>query len=104
MRDPEVPAPPVGPVPWDKPLALAVLADMLRIRRREEKAAELNGEQKIRGFLNLYIGAEAVATGALRALAPQDNVVATYREHAHALLRGLSMDAIMAEMYGKQQG
>lgn len=99
-----IPSPPSGPVPWDKPFALAVLADMLRIRRMEEKAAELYGEQKIRGFLHLYIGEEAVATGALRALAPQDNVVATYREHAHALLRGIRMDAIMAEMYGKQQG
>lgn len=99
-----LPAPPSGPVPWDKPFARAVLVDMLRIRRMEEKAAELYGEQKIRGFLHLYIGEEAVATGALRALAPQDNVVATYREHAHALLRGIRMDAIMAEMYGKQQG
>ncbi|MDO8439808.1 MAG: thiamine pyrophosphate-dependent enzyme, partial [Polaromonas sp.] len=99
-----VPPPPGGPVPWDKALALGVLSDMLRIRRMEEKAAQLYGEQKIRGFLHLYIGEEAVATGALRALQADDNVVATYREHGHALLRGLKMDAIMAEMYGKQEG
>ena len=99
-----VPAPPSGPVPWNKPFALAMLSDMLRIRRLEERAAELYGEQKIRGFLHLYIGEEAVATGALRALAPEDNVVATYREHGHALLRGLGMNAIMAEMFGKLQG
>ncbi|MDO9112843.1 MAG: pyruvate dehydrogenase (acetyl-transferring) E1 component subunit alpha [Polaromonas sp.] len=81
-----------------------MLADMLRIRRMEEKCAELYGQQKIRGFLHLYIGEEAVATGALRALQTQDNVVATYREHGHALLRGVRMEAIMAEMYGKQEG
>lgn len=104
MSDLPVPAPPSGPVPWDKAFALAVLAGMLRIRRMEEKCAQLYGEQKIRGFLHLYIGEEAVAAGALRALQPEDNVVATYREHGHALLRGLAMNGIMAEMYGKREG
>jgi len=98
------PAPPAGPVPWDAPFALKLLADMVRIRRMEECCAELYGRQKIRGFLHLYIGEEAVATGALNALLPDDNLVATYREHGHALVRGLSMDSIMAEMYGKQEG
>jgi pyruvate dehydrogenase E1 component alpha subunit len=98
------PAPPSGIVPWDKPLCMGLLTDMLRIRRMEEKAAELYGLQKIRGFLHLYIGEEAVAAGAMRALQPEDNVVATYREHGHALLRGLGMGSIMAEMYGKQEG
>jgi pyruvate dehydrogenase E1 component alpha subunit len=104
MTDLNVPAPPSGPVPWDKAFSRIVLSDMLRIRRMEEKAAELYGEQKIRGFLHLYIGEEAVATGALRALQMEDNIVATYREHGHALLSGVSMNAIMAEMFGKQQG
>lgn len=104
MKKLKVPAPPVGPVPWDKAFALSMLADMLRVRRMEERAAELYGQQKIRGFLHLYIGEEAVAAGALRALTADDNVVATYREHAHALLHGLKMDAIMAEMFGKQDG
>ncbi len=99
-----VPPPPSGPVPWPREFALELLAGMVRIRRMEEKSAELYGEGKIRGFLHLYVGEEAVATGAIRALAPEDNVVATYREHGHALLRGTSMAAIMAEMYGKQQG
>jgi pyruvate dehydrogenase E1 component alpha subunit len=85
-------------------MSVELLADMLRIRRMEEKCAELYGQRKIRGFLHLYIGEEAVAAGAIRALAPEDNVVATYREHGHALLRGVQMDAIMAEMYGKQEG
>ncbi len=98
------PAPPAGPVPWDREFAQARLKDMLRIRRLEEKSAELYGAGKIRGFLHLYIGEEAVATGAISALRPEDNLVATYREHGHALLRGVSMDRIMAEMYGKQEG
>lgn len=88
----------------DKEDAVALLAAMLRIRRMEEKAAELYGQGKIRGFLHLYIGEEAVAAGAMRALAPEDNVAATYREHGHALLRGVPMSAIMAEMYGKCAG
>ena len=98
------PPPPAGPVPWQPELALAMVRDMLRIRRMEERAAELYGEQKIRGFLHLYIGEEAVATGAIHALTPEDNIVATYREHGHALLRGMPMRTIMAEMYGKREG
>ncbi|MDO8653940.1 MAG: pyruvate dehydrogenase (acetyl-transferring) E1 component subunit alpha [Undibacterium sp.] len=104
MNTQKVPKPPSGTVPWDKEFAQGVLSDMLRIRRMEERAAELYGQQKIRGFLHLYIGEEAVAAGAMRALETEDNVVATYREHGHALLRGIAMDSIMAEMYGKQQG
>lgn len=92
------------PVPYDKPLALSLLTDMLRIRRLEEKSAELYGAGKIRGFLHLYIGEEAVAVGALHALSVDDNIVATYREHGHALVRGVSMNAIMAEMFGKRDG
>jgi pyruvate dehydrogenase E1 component alpha subunit len=91
-------------VPWEKGFALKLLADMLRIRRMEEKCAELYGEQKIRGFLHLYIGEEACAVGSLHALTAEDNIVATYREHGHALVRGVSMNAIMAEMFGKSAG
>ncbi|MCV7034935.1 pyruvate dehydrogenase (acetyl-transferring) E1 component subunit alpha [Mycobacterium heckeshornense] len=81
-----------------------MLSDMVRVRRMEEKCAELYGEAKIRGFLHLYVGEEAVAAGSLRALTPDDAVVATYREHGHALLRGIPMTSIMAEMFGKQEG
>ncbi|CAA0128627.1 Acetoin:2,6-dichlorophenolindophenol oxidoreductase subunit alpha [Mycolicibacterium vanbaalenii] len=88
----------------DPELARALLSDMVRVRRMEEKCAELYGESKIRGFLHLYVGEEAVAAGALRALTAGDAVVATYREHAHALLWGIPMKSIMAEMFGKQQG
>ena len=83
---------------------LALLREMLLIRRFEEKAAELYSTGKIRGFLHLYIGEEAVAVGSMQALTPEDNVVATYREHGQALARGVPAGAIMAEMYGKANG
>ncbi len=86
------------------PDRLKLLADMVRVRRFEERCARLYQETKIRGFLHLYVGEEAVATGVLDALEPDDNVVATYREHGHALLKGVSAGAIMAEMFGKVEG
>ena len=88
----------------DREHALHLLKEMLRIRRLEEKCAELYQAANIRGFLHLYIGEEAVAVGAMQALQPEDAIVATYREHGHALARGVSADAIMAEMYGKVEG
>jgi pyruvate dehydrogenase E1 component alpha subunit len=84
--------------------SLELLRQMVRIRRFEEKCAELYQQEKIRGFLHLYIGEEAVAAGVMQALGHQDAVVATYREHGHALVRGVSAAAIMAEMFGKQEG
>jgi pyruvate dehydrogenase E1 component subunit alpha len=83
---------------------LRLLSGMIRIRRFEEKCAELYQQEKIRGFLHLCIGEEAIAVGAMQGLEAADAVVATYREHGHALARGVSMDAIMAEMYGKAEG
>jgi pyruvate dehydrogenase E1 component alpha subunit len=77
---------------------------MTRIRRFEEKCAEVYSAGKIRGFLHLYIGEEAVACGVMPELSREDAVLATYREHGHALARGLSARSIMAEMYGKQEG
>lgn len=81
-----------------------LLREMLRIRRFEEKCAELYSAGTIRGFLHLYIGEEAVAVGVMQALTPDDAVVATYREHGHALARGVSSGPLMAEMFGKQEG
>jgi pyruvate dehydrogenase E1 component alpha subunit len=81
-----------------------LLRQMLRIRRFEEKCAELYSAGSIRGFLHLYIGEEAVAVGVMQALTPDDAVVATYREHGHALARGIAAGPIMAEMFGKQEG
>ena len=92
------------PLPYADDVLLALLRDMLRIRRFEERAAELYGEGKIRGFLHLYIGEEAVAVGVMHALGAHDAVVSTYREHGHALLKGVPMQAIFAEMYGHQEG
>ena len=84
--------------------ATFLLREMLRIRRLEEKCVELYTAGKIRGFVHLYIGEEAVAVGSMQALQPEDAIVATYREHGHALARGVSANAIMAEMYGKLEG
>jgi pyruvate dehydrogenase E1 component alpha subunit len=81
-----------------------LLRQMLRIRRLEERCEELYTQEKIRGFLHLYIGEEAVAVGVMQALTADDAVVSTYREHGHALMRGVSADAIMAELYGKAEG
>lgn len=83
---------------------LRLLEQMLRIRRFEERCAQLYQAEKIRGFLHLYIGEEAVATGVMEVLEPEDGVVATYREHGHALARGMDPGAVMAEMFGKVQG
>jgi pyruvate dehydrogenase E1 component alpha subunit len=88
----------------DRDHALRCLREMLRIRRFEEKCAELYSAGKIRGFLHLYIGEEAVAVGAMLALTLDDAVVATYREHGHALARGISAGSLMAEMYGRREG
>lgn len=82
----------------------SLLHQMVLIRRFEEKCAELYSGGKIRGFLHLYIGEEANAVGIAQALGPDDAMVATYREHGHALVRGIPATSIMAEMYGKQEG
>ncbi|QKV90625.1 pyruvate dehydrogenase (acetyl-transferring) E1 component subunit alpha [Streptomyces sp. NA02950] len=81
-----------------------LLEAMLRIRRFEERCVELYSAAKIRGFVHLYIGEEAVAVGINEALTPEDAVVSTYREHGHALARGVTAEAVMAEMYGKATG
>jgi pyruvate dehydrogenase E1 component alpha subunit len=83
---------------------LHLLEQMLRVRRMEERCVELYTETKIRGFLHLYIGEEAVAAGVMSHLEADDAVVATYREHGHALLKGTPMKEIMAEMYGVAEG
>ncbi len=83
---------------------LSLTKEMLRIRRFEEKCAELYTQEKIRGFLHLYIGEEAIAVGVNQALGPADAIVSTYREHGHALARGIGMGPLMAEMFGKREG
>lgn len=88
----------------DREHRLFLLREMLRIRRFEEKAAEVYSLGKIHGFLHLYIGEEAVAVGAMQALNANDRIVATYREHGQALARGTPANSLMAEMYGKVTG
>lgn len=75
----QVPPPPSEPVSFESGLVLGRLSGMLRIRRMEEKSAELHGLGKIRGFLHLYIGEEAIAAGMMPALQPQDSVVAVHQ-------------------------
>ena len=83
---------------------VGLLRDMLLVRRFEERCVELYSAGSIRGFLHVYIGEEAVATGVISALEADDAIVATYREHGHALLKGMSARSVMAEMYGKVTG
>jgi pyruvate dehydrogenase E1 component alpha subunit len=92
----------MSPLPREE--ALSLLRDMIRVRRFEERCVELYSGARIRGFLHLYIGEEAVAVGVTHALSADDAMVATYREHGHALVRGIPARAIMAEMYGKVEG
>lgn len=81
-----------------------LLSDMLKIRRFEEKCAELYTGMKIRGFLHLYNGEEAIAVGVIHALKTNDAVFSTYREHGHALAKGVDMKRVMAELFGKVTG
>jgi pyruvate dehydrogenase E1 component alpha subunit len=97
-----VAARPAVPTPADDVLRLYTA--MLRVRRFEERCVELYSAARIRGFMHVYIGEEAVAAGVCDALRPDDAVVATYREHGHALLRGMTARAVMAEMFGKVTG
>lgn len=85
-------------------IAVARLREMKRIRRFEEVCAEMYSAAKIRGFLHLYVGEEAVAVGVMAALTPDDAVVSHYRDHGHALARGLPAGVVMAEMFGKVEG
>jgi pyruvate dehydrogenase E1 component alpha subunit len=88
----------------DRKHVLDLLGQMIRIRRFEDKCAELYTQEKIRGFLHLYDGEEAIAAGVIPVLGDGDRIVATYREHGHALARGVPMPRIMAEMFGKAEG
>jgi pyruvate dehydrogenase E1 component alpha subunit len=88
----------------DKTRLIGLLRQMLLIRRFEEKAAEMYAHQKIAGFLHLYTGEEAVAVGAINALNDDDQIITHYRDHGHALARGVEPGRIMAELFGKDTG
>src|SRR6476469_43386 len=81
-----------------------MLSSMLLIRRCEERASQQYQAQKIGGFCHLYIGQEAVVCGAVAAARPDDYLITAYRDHAHALARGTSANACMAELFGKATG
>jgi len=99
-----MPKPKMSVKKLEREQSLRLLKMMILIRRFEDKSAELYTATKIRGFLHLYNGEEAVAVGVMESLRPEDAVVATYREHGQALARGVSASSIMAEMYGKLEG
>ena len=80
------------------------LKSMLLMRRFEEMAGRLYGQQKIRGFCHLYIGQEACASGCVSALREGDKYITAYRDHAHPLALGTNPDKIMAELFGKATG
>jgi pyruvate dehydrogenase E1 component alpha subunit len=88
----------------DKASLLKLYREMLLIRRFEEKTAEMYQAAKIGGFCHLNIGEEATIVGAISALRPQDYVYSTYREHGHALAKGVDPNAVMAELFGKETG
>jgi pyruvate dehydrogenase E1 component alpha subunit len=77
---------------------------MLLLRKFEEKAGQLYGQQKIRGFCHLYIGQEAIAAGAMTAIRDDDNMITAYRDHGLAIAKGMTSRECMAELYGKATG
>jgi pyruvate dehydrogenase E1 component alpha subunit len=90
--------------PFGKETYLYWYEIMLLLRRFEEKAGQLYGMQKIRGFCHLYIGQEAVAAGAMTAIRDDDNIITAYRDHGLAIAKGIPANQCMAELYGKATG
>jgi len=88
----------------DRGQRIDLLRQMMLIRRFEEKAAEMYAHRRIAGFLHLYIGQEAVAVGSIAAINDDDHIVTHYRDHGHALARGLEPGRVMAELFGKATG
>lgn len=91
-------------LPRSKETYLSWYELMLRLRRFEEKAGSLYGQQKIRGFCHLYIGQEAIAAGMMEAMDKDDNLITAYRDHGLAIAKGMSMREAMAELFGKATG
>src|SRR2546427_3210188 len=104
VLDAPSPKPQSNALEEDRETLLTIFRQMLLIRRFEEKCAESYSLGKIGGFCHLYIGQEAVGVGAISALRPDDYVLTSYREHGQAIAKGISPDAVMAELYGKATG
>src|SRR5205809_2641850 len=98
------PESPTDKLPEDRDTLVKILHQMILIRRFEEKCAESYSLGKIGGFCHLYIGQEAVGVGAISALRPDDYVLTSYRDHGQAIAKGMSPEAVMAELYGKAGG
>src|SRR2546430_6382068 len=88
----------------DKASLLKLYREMLLVRRFEEKTAEMYQAAKIGGFCHLNIGEEATIVGTISSLRPNDYVYSTYREHGHAIAKGIEPNAVMAELFGKETG
>ncbi|MBC8028822.1 MAG: pyruvate dehydrogenase (acetyl-transferring) E1 component subunit alpha [Pyrinomonadaceae bacterium] len=88
----------------DRATLIGIYHEMVLVRRFEEKAAEAYSSGKIGGFCHLYIGQEAVAIGAISAIRKDDYALTSYREHAHAIAKGMTPESVMAELYGKAGG
>ncbi|MFN3431325.1 MAG: pyruvate dehydrogenase (acetyl-transferring) E1 component subunit alpha [Candidatus Sericytochromatia bacterium] len=88
----------------DRELQRKMLRQMVLIRHFEEKCAELYAGAKIGGFLHLYIGEEAIAVGAINALEANDDVITHYRDHGHAIAKGVDINGLMAELCGRATG
>jgi pyruvate dehydrogenase E1 component alpha subunit len=91
-------------LPYPASMYLKWYEDMLLMRRFEERTGQLYGMQKIKGFCHLYIGQEAVVAGAITATRKEDPMITAYRDHAHALGKGVSAREVMAELFGKATG
>ena len=89
---------------FSKEVYMTWYEQMMLMRKFEEKAGQLYGQQKIKGFCHLYIGQEACVAGAVSALEPGDKYITAYRDHAHPLALGTSPNAIMAELFAKATG
>src|SRR5438309_4397358 len=88
----------------DRDALLRLYREMLLVRRFEEKTAEMYQAAKIGGFCHLNIGEEATIVGTISSLRPDDYVYSTYREHGHAIAKGIEPNAVMAELFGKETG
>ena len=88
----------------DKATYLSWSETMVRIRKFEERALMMDSKNKIRGFLHVYIGQEAIAAALTTAIRPTDGIATAYRQHGIAICRGLSTKGCMAELFGKKEG
>ena len=98
------PAAAPAPAPESKALNRELLHSMLLQRRFEERTAEMYAIGRIGGFCHLYIGQEAISTGVISLLRPDDYIITTYRDHGQALARGMTPRSVMAELFGRQDG